>query len=413
MNTWHRTLEKIGEARAEGDGDVINGTLVRPYIDTSTMGPGTIQPAPLPDPGPLDSRRETAVGTLIGKVSDPVRKRMQCILQPFPTGTLEALSKNGVAFEITKQPSAAQQAMSKGGLQMLGGYNPLSKKIQFMESTLLSDLGPHTVVHELCHAVDHMRGERGSVMARIPGLKIVQMLKGTALESGRDKEIRTLYHEYQARANVEDVDVMRRELIIANDMNKSLPAQMSIVSDFDHWGLRPVKYERKDGQEIFSIEPAVASKKSATKKLAVTAAIAAGGCALSSVLGPVPAVIGGLVFGVTALGQVRQMLAARSAQKTEVEVEMMKGAKAHVVQQDERAVVTVPEGARSYTGETWSDYAHRGNMGQENRGAAEYVAEAYSTYLEGGDKAQRFLDNDPKMYHFVEQRLRDEFNRHP
>jgi hypothetical protein len=386
---------------------------VRPYIDTSTQAPGTIQPPSLPDPGPLDPRRTTAIDNLLGNVSDKVRKRMQVIMQPFPTGALEALYKHGLRFNITVKPSMAQRAMSQGGLQMLGGYNPLSRKIQFMEATLLGDLGPHTVIHEMCHALDHMRGERHGIMSKIPLLRGIKVFTGTAMESGTDKEIRALYHEYQARGNVEDVDVMRREILINNDMKKPLPEKTSFVSDFDHWGLRPVHYERKDGVESFTIEPTVKARNKRLAHAAIGGALVAGGMALPALLGPAAVAVGGLMLGVAAVGQTRSFLHKYLAPKTEVDVEMVKGAKAHVVQQDERSVVSVPDGARSFTGETWSDYAHRGNMGQEKRGAGEYVAEAYSTYLEGGDKAQLFHDNDPKMYAFVEQRLREEFKGTP
>lgn len=391
---------------------------VRGYIDTSTQAPGTIQPPPLPDPGPLDPRRTTAIDNLLGTVSDKVRKRMQTIMQPIPTGELEALYKHGLRFRITSKPSLQQKIVMKTtGQIMLGGYNPLTRKIQFMDSTLLGDRGPHTVIHEMCHAIDHMRQERGSVLDKIPGLRHLGALRiyfgGSELESGHDKDIRTFYHKYQARGNVEDVDVMRREVLLANDMKKPLPEQAKIISDFDHWGLRPVTYERKDGVEKFTIESTVRDRHKRLAHVAIGATLIAGGLALPAFLGPAAVTVGGLMVGLAALGKGKEIIHGLLAPKTEVDVDLAtpQGTKAHVTQQDERATVTLADGARSYTGDTWSDYAHRGNMGQELRGAGEYVAEAYSTYLEGGDKAKLFLDDDPEMYHFVEKQLREEFNK--
>lgn len=383
---------------------------VHPYIDTSTQGPGTLQPAPLPDCGPLDGRRTKAIDNLLGNVSDAIRKRMQNIMQPLPTGELEALYRHGLRFDITEKPSYMQRAMSAAtGLQMLGGYNEGTRQIQFMEKTLMGSLGPHMVIHEMSHAIDHMRG------LRLPGSGASSLGRfgPSPMESARDHEIRSLYHRYQARANVEDVDTMRNEVQIANDMKKPLPEHARIVSDFDHWGYRPVDYDRNNGMETFHIEPTMRARNKRLAHVAIGAALMGGGLALPAVLGPAAIAVGGIMVGLAAIGQVRSIMHDRAAPRTEVDVELRSphGAKAHVVQQDERAVVTLPDGARSFTGDTWSDYAHRGNMGEEKRGVGEYVAEAYSTYLEGGDKAKLFRDNDPDMYHFVELRLRDEFNR--
>lgn len=385
--------------------DGISGKpFVRPYIDATTDAPGTLAPPEQKDTETVDGRRLAAIDHLVGKVSDQARTRMQEILAPYPTGELEAMRRHGLKFSISQGKAEQIGAMAGGSSTVaLGGYIPVLRRVIFDESVLFSDMGPHMVIHELGHVMDHMRGNASSVMERIPVLRNVRPLMTNPFESENDRATQELYNEFKARANVEDIDVMRREIKLENDMQ--LPDHYKYVSD-DGWGKRAVSYQRKDGVETFHIS---SSLKSSTPKGLVKAAIGATLLAGSIIVGgPVMATVGGIMLGLGAIGMVRERLHGRTHPTTEVDIAMKtEGAQAHVVQTHESATVTVPEGARSFTGDVWSEYAHRG------AGVVEYVAEAYSTYLEGGDKAAMFKETDPKMYAFVEKRLQDEFNSHP
>lgn len=392
---------------------MIDPNAKRPRPDAGPPAPGTILP-PVPDsPGRLGARRTEVIDNLVGDVPKPVLKRMQSILQPFPTGVLEALYDNGVRFNITKKPSATQKAVSKDGLQMLGGYNLVTKKIQFMESTLLGADGPHTVVHELCHALDHMRGERIRKPSSDQSENIRRARAHEVSESHMSGQSHVLYQKYQARGGVEDVAAMRRELRALSDDQKSMPLKATFTSTFDGWGDRPVRYERKDGVETFVIDTV---KKEGIKALVIGAgaglAIAAAGLLVPAVA-PVAFAVGGLLAGSALVESAQRLLHKLRSPKTETDIDLTRGAKAHVMQQDERTVITLPEGARPHKGAIWSPYAHRGSKGQENRGVGEYTAEAWSTYLEGGDKAKNLRDRDPEMYALTETRLWEEFNLHP
>lgn len=393
---------------------MIDPHRTRTHAASSPPAPGTIRRPSPKTPGRLDARRTHAIDQLAGHVSKAARRRMQSILHPFPTGELEALHAKGVRFEITKAPSEAQKAVSKDGLQMLGGYNLITRQIQLMESTLLGEDGPHTVVHELCHAIDHMRGDRLREPSGTPSDNLQRARANALNESSLSPEVHALYQRYQARGGVEDVAALRDELRESHaDAQSGLPRSARFTSTFDGWGPRPVRYERKDGVETFVID----SVKKAGKAPLVLgggagAAIAAAGL-LFPPIAPVAFGLGGLLAGTALLETAQRITHKHKTSTSEVEVPLQGSATAHVIQRDERTVISLPEDAEPNEGDIWSPYAHRGSRGQENRGVVEYTAEAYSTYLEGGRKAREMRDRDPEMYAFVEKRLHDEFNLHP
>lgn len=363
--------------------------------------------------GRLDSRRTEAIDQLVGDVPKAVRRRMQVVLQPFPTGTLEALYAHGVRFHITEAPSEAQKASSEDGLQMLGGYNLITREIQLMRSTLLGEDGPHTVIHELCHALDHMRGERIRKPSRFDSENVRRARAQELAESALSSQVHALYQRYQARGGVEDVADLRDEVRALSDDKKTLPHKASLTSTFDGWGDRPVRYERKDGVETFVID---AAKRGNAKALVLEAGLGSAIAATSLLFPPAAPValgIGGLLAGTALKEAAERFIHKKRASKSEVDVPMQRGVEANVVQHDERTVITVPEGARPLDDAIWSPYAHRGSRGLENRGVVEYTAEAYATWLEGGEHARAFRDADPEMYALAEQRLHDEFNLHP
>jgi len=383
---------------------VISSNIVNwPHIDATTNGPNL---APQKDhtlAAPLDARRTAAIDSCIGKCSDKARKRLQELFVPIPTGTLEALGKHGLKINITQGKGPGIPGLGGGGGAVaVGAYNLVTRKIQMDESVLMADMGAHVILHESMHALDHMRGNRATLLGKIPGSTLPRLLMGSSpAESAHDKEFFGLYNAFNARANVEDIDVMRREVQLENDMK--LPDKAKYVSD-DAWGRRYVEYERKDGKEIFKINDNPQKEGKRIAGLAIGGALLAGGMIFG---GPVMATCGGIFLGLNAVGFLRNKLHNISKPKLETEIDMVKGIKAHIVQQEGKATVTVPDGARSFTGDVWSDYAHRAGKIEE------YAAEAYSTFLEGGDKAQLMKDADPNLYAFVEKRLQEEFNMHP
>lgn len=381
----------------------IANKVYQPYIDTTTQGPGQAPTQAPAAPVQLDARRTAAVDGILGKCSDKARVRMQEIFAPVPTGELEALARHGLKINVSSGKGPGIPGLGGGsGTVAVGAYNLVTRKINFDESVLFSDMGPHVVLHESSHAIDHMRGDQKSLLGHIPGVKYARLfLSGSPAESARDKEMHSLYNDFNARANVEDVDVMRREVQLQNNMQ--LPASAKFKMD-DGWGVRQVEYERKDGKEVFDINDNPTKEGKRIANMAIGGALLVGGLTF---FGPIMATVGGIYLGFSALGLAANKLHHAQNPTLTTDIDMVKGAKAHVVQKEGKATVTTPDGARSFTGDVWTDYGHRAGKIEE------YTAEAYSTYMEGGDKAQLFKDSDPKMYAFVEKRLQEEFNSHP
>lgn len=382
----------------------ITNSVTLKHIDATTQGAGQAPAQGPAAPVQLDARRVAAIDSVIGKCSDKARKRLQEIFAPIPSGTLEALGKHGLKIHVSQGKGPGIPGLGGGsGTVAVGAYNLVTRSIKMDESVLMADMGAHVVLHESMHAMDHMRGDRKSlVLGHIPGVKYARIfLSGSPAESARDKDMFNLYNDFNARANVEDIDVMRREVQLENNMQ--LPDKAKYVSD-DGWGRRQVEYERKDGKEVFNINDNPVKQGKRIAGLAIGGALVAGSFVFG---GPAMLAVGGIFLGLNVLGFVNQKLHERNKPTLEVDVDMVKGNKAHVLQNEGKATITVPDGARSYTGDVWSDYAHRAGRIEE------YAAESYSTFLEGGDKAQLFKDADPKMYAFTEQRLQEEFNLHP
>lgn len=313
------------------------------------------------DATPLPSRQKQAVDALLGdKVSEKARARISDVLRVYPAPVLENLKKFGLSFEITQ----GQGAMGNGNGQVaLGGYDPVHKKIMFDEGVLMAKLGRHMLTHELVHSIDAMRGERDFGKAKDP-----------ILASSKDKELLGLYAAYQARGAVEAIGQLRYALKDSN--NGTLPVE-GHIQGADNWGALDVNYRRQDGQEVFKIDQQPKMPKGFMESIA------------------------------EAVGAAAPDRIARDLPRTEVDVELRKGGTAHVVQEGTVSEVTVKEGAISYTGDIWSDYAHRSGMVEE------YMAEAVSYYLEKGNVREEMEAADPAVVSYVEKFIDQEFNLTP
>jgi len=307
----------------------------------------------------LDARHQQAIDALLGSyVSDKCRKRCQQIMSVYPAGVLENLKDHGLTFDIIRDGGAL--GMGPGGTVALGGYDPTQKKIIFGENVLMTKTGRHVLTHELIHAIDHMRGIRHHGESKTP-----------LLDSTKDGDLAKLYAGYLARGAVEAISQLR--YAIESESNGTLPEKAHITGE-DNWGAMDVQYERKDGRETFRIEQQPRHEGSLIEKL----------------------------MGAEAPDRV-----ARELPHTEVDIQLHKGGTAHVVQDGTVSTITLRDGGVSYTGDVWSEYAQRSGMVEE------YVAEAFSFYLEQGNVRDEMEMADPGMFACVEKTLQEEFKVRP
>ncbi|MBM3462358.1 MAG: hypothetical protein FJX76_09675 [Armatimonadetes bacterium] len=315
-----------------------------------------------PDPTPparLDSRHKASIDALLDKVTDKSRERLYQILQVFPAGVLENLKDHGLTFEITA--GAAAQGITPNGQAVLGGYDPMQRKIIFSEAVLMTRTGRHVAIHETVHAIDHMRAERKGYKDKLP-----------VLASTRDQDLAKLYAGYLARGAVETITQIRYAL--KEEHGGELPGHATLEGG-DNWGAMAVEYTREDGKETFRIEQ--------QPKLEAS---------------PIEQMMG--------MPEAPDRV-ARQLPRTEVEVPLHKGGKARVVQEGTISTITVSEGAVSYTGDVWSEYALRSGMVEE------YTAEAFSFYLEKGNVHDEMEMCDPDMTAYTQKILDEEFNLRP
>jgi hypothetical protein len=308
----------------------------------------------------LSPRQQKAIDNLLlPDVSDKGRQRCYQILQVFPAGLLENLAANGLTIHVTQQGTTQNMG---GGKVMLGGYAPLQRQIAFDEPVLMHRAGRHVLTHEMIHAIDHMRAER--VLGQQPR---------PVLASTRDAEVKALYSNYMARGVVESIEQFRYNLK-ATQPDNQLPTQAQAAIS-DNWGTMQVDYERKDGKEIFHVEQQPVRRMGPMEEI-------------EREENGVP--------GVT-----------RDLPHTTVDVPMLRRQSAHVEQDGTASTITVPEGGISYTGDVWSDYAHRSGQVEE------YTAEAFSFYLESPDSREKLEMADPDMFAYTKKVLDEEFNLRP
>ena len=311
-------------------------------------------PVALPDE-PKDSRHLKALDALLAKpLSGEASKHFRQILSVYPAGTLEALKKHGLTIEITQ--GQAVQGTTASGATAVGGYDPNERRIMVDESILMSNLGRHVMTHEVAHALDHMRGQR---------------LGGKGLASSADTELKTLFSQYMARGAVEAVGQIRANI---KAKEGDLPARTELTVE-DSWGKMDVRYEQQGDNEVLRVEqqPRTLQGKIQDKMRQAATGSASG----------------------------------KDLPRVEVEVDLQRGGKAHVVQEGTVSVVTLPKSSVTFTGDIWSDYAHRSGMPEE------YTAEAFSHYLENGSKREEMSFVDPDMLAYTEKVLNEEFNLHP
>ncbi|NDD28090.1 MAG: hypothetical protein EB084_07475 [Proteobacteria bacterium] len=314
---------------------------------------------------PSDSRHQRAIDALLNAgVSPEARTRCRQILSVYPAGTLEALKKSGLTFEITK--GQAVQGVSASGNVALGGYSPLERRIVFDEAVLMSNIGRHVVTHEMVHALDHMRGDRMKGNGLLDRFKSNGMLAST-----KDSELASIYARYLARGAVEAVGQIRANLKAEHG---ALPPSATINIE-DNWGAMSVEYRQEGEQEVFRIEQQPRTAESDIQERMREKATGSAG--------------------------------ARRLPPTEVDVELARGGTAHVRQEGTVSTITMPKSGANFTGDIWSDYAHRSCLPEE------YVAEAFSHYLQGGSKRDEMQFVDPDMLAYTERVLTDEFNLHP
>lgn len=309
----------------------------------------------LPDE-PTDSRQIKALdGLLAQPLKGEAGKVYRQILSVYPAGTLEALKKHGLSIEITQ--GQAVQGVTSSGATAVGGYDPAERRIMVDETILTSNIGRHVMTHEMVHAIDHMRGERNGSSKK--------------LASTTDSELKTLFSQYMARGAVEAVGQIRANI---KAKEGALPAKTEITVE-DNWGKMDVRYEQQGENEVIRIEqqPRTLQGKIQDKMREAATGSKSG----------------------------------KDLPRVEVDIDLQRGGKAHVVQEGTVSVVTLPKNSVTFTGDIWSDYAHRSGMVEE------YTAEAFSHYLEKGAKREEMEFVDPDMLAYTEKVLTEEFNLHP
>lgn len=309
----------------------------------------------LPDE-PTDTRHQKALDALLAQpLTGEASKVYRQILSVFPSGTLEALKKHGLAIEITQ--GQAVQGVTASGATAVGGYDPSERRIMVDQAILTSNLGRHVMTHEMIHAIDHMRGERAGSAKR--------------LASTTDAELKTLFSQYMARGAVESVGQIRANIKAKEGV---LPPKTELTVE-DNWGAMAVHYEQRGDNEVIRIEQQPRDLQGKIQDMMREQATGSKG--------------------------------GKDLPRVEVDVDLQRGGQAHVVQQGTVSVVTLPKNSVTFTGDIWSDYAHRSAMPEE------YTAEAFSHYLENGSKRDEMTFVDPDMLAYTERVLNEEFNLHP
>lgn len=375
-----------------GFSGVIGGLLPRsrpqPRIQVDASAP-----APAPAAGPSSGGRQAVIDILTGTESPQARRRMEGILADMPDSVLRNLHKHGLRIDVTK--GQAPDADGSGAVPV-GAYNLLTRKINFDESVLFSDFGRHVVLHEVTHAIDHMRGQRTSLVGGLPVLKHAPVFLRKSGDSSKNDELQGLYAEYQARSAVEDACEFRMQAQFR--MGSQLPEHLKVKMD-DGWGVRGVEYQAKGSKDVitFDNDTGWIARK-------VTGAVIGGLAAATGAYFGMPIVMNaGLgLIGLQGVFLAKDIAARKFSKEHVSQIDMLGGEQATVVQKGPLVRVEMPEMSTPKMA-VWSPYAHRANMVEE------YLAEGVSNYLEGGHERRLVESQDPKLHAFVEGFIKDEY----
>lgn len=376
-----------------GFSGVIGGLLPRsrpqPRIQVDADAAAQASSAPASSSG----GRKAVMDILSGTESPQAKRRMEGILADMPDSVLRNLHKHGLRIEITQGQAPMPGA---GGAVAVGAYNLITRKISMDESVLFSDFGRHVVLHEVTHAVDHMRGQRTSLVGDIPVLKHAPVFLRRSGDSSKNDELKGLYADYQARSAVEDACTFRMQAQM--QLGSQMPEHLKVKMD-DGWGIRGVEYQAKGSKDVitFDNDPGWVARK-------VTGAVLGGIAAATGAYFGMPIVMNaGLGFIGLQGAFLAKDLATRKFGKEHVsQIDMLGGEKATVVQKGPLVKVEMPEMSHPQMA-VWSPYAHRANMVEE------YLAEGVSNYMEGGHERQLVEQQDPKLHAFVEGFIKDEY----
>jgi hypothetical protein len=322
---------------------------------------------------PADAGRQTVVDSILGRVDDRARQRITDIVKPLPSRLLQELSQHGLRIDI------GEPRQNRAG-SVIGQYDLRSRHIIFNGEVLFSEQGPQTVLHEIWHAVEHMR-ER---TARSSG----------ARDAAEDARALKLHDRYQARCALQDA--MRMRELVKSDFRGRPHVKFTLRDGF---GERDVEYVRADGREIFDVHDR--PKRRSALGATVT------GAALGAAIGGLPGALVGGVLGAIFGGGGRQRDQndgeTDSTPRGSFGIDTDKG-EAAVEQKGMHTFIVLPENGRVKQDDpSWSAYAYRA------RDVHEYTAEAYSSYLLGGDAASSLEKRDPEMYQHVASVLSEEF----
>ncbi|MHB2017869.1 MAG: hypothetical protein ACYCW6_13045 [Candidatus Xenobia bacterium] len=313
------------------------------------------------------SQRAAADALIHG--SPEATQYLEDILSVFPTSTLQHLQQHGLVINVTQGDGPE---VNSHGLAKLGEYNLLTRHIDMDESVLMSDHGKTTVLHEVSHAIDHMRGLRAGYHSPL---------------SEHDGQLRGIFDRWQAMDAVQDACDYADRLSTHGD---AVGAQID-----DGWGLRNVTYQHVNHQEVVTIDD-----KSRHPGLMCGVL---GGAGLLAGLATGNPILAGAGAALGAFGLLRLGLHAAAPTK-HYDVPLASGGTAEVARKNGHTVVEMPEGSQARTS-IFSAYPHRtGKVG-------EFFAEGCAWYLTSPQKRAELQRDDPEMYRYVNQTFQDEFSR--